>query len=449
VNGEQFRELLEEFLPEDVLMQAVTAAGFQERERKLDALVFLRAMVLAASGPASGRQADVMRLYFDLGAERVARASFYDWFGSPLEQLMKQLSDIAVARVAREPCDLPGFLGCVKDWRIVDSTTVKLDNRLKGEFPGAGDYAALKVHKVMSVGRGATIAYHFSPARDHDSPHLVLDESWRGFGLLADLGYASIERLRDCERFGVQYVIRLKDGWKPKVQRITRGEVAKTFTPGTELNLLILEEVLVLDGRAIDAEVTFSSGDDTLQARLVGILLPNGTYGFFLTNLPASIGPRQIADLYRVRWEIETNNKRDKSCHRLDHIDARRPAAVRALLHASMVASIIVCLFAHTHQLAEAPPPGGSAERTTPPIHPQTMSRMLSVMASGIAELMTRPGPDASERWRRNARLLIENGQDPNWRRSPSILDQLRGWRISPGRPRSQRLNSSTSANRS
>ena len=114
-----------------------------------------------------------------------------------------------------------------------------------------------------------------------------------------------------------------------------------------------------------------------------------------------------------------------------------------------MFASIIVCLFAHSHQLAEAPPPTASPERTTPPIHPQTMSRMLAVMAPGIAELMTRPGRDAKERWDRSARLLVENGRDPNWRRSPSILDQLRGWRISPGRPRTQRLNSTTSANRS
>jgi hypothetical protein len=40
-------------------------------------------------------------------------------------------------------------------------------------------------------------------------------------------------------------------------------------------------------------------------------------------------------------------------------------------------------------------------------------------------------------------------GKDPNWRRSPSILDQLRGWTIRPGRPRKAKLASAqkTAAN--
>ena len=43
--------------------------------------------------------------------------------------------------------------------------------------------------------------HSISPAREHDAPHLTLDESWRGLGLLADLGYASIKLLRDAKRF--------------------------------------------------------------------------------------------------------------------------------------------------------------------------------------------------------------------------------------------------------
>jgi hypothetical protein len=60
---------------------------------------------------------------------------------------------------------------------------------------------------------------HWSPAREHDSPHLVLDESWRGKGLLVGLGYANLQRLRDCHRFGISVVMRLKENWKPKVER--------------------------------------------------------------------------------------------------------------------------------------------------------------------------------------------------------------------------------------
>ncbi|MBI2382300.1 MAG: hypothetical protein HYV16_16215 [Gammaproteobacteria bacterium] len=142
------REVFETILPAETLMNAVASAGLQERERKLDALKLLRAMVLAASTGYGGRQADVLRLYLEAGAKRVVRGSFYAWFGPALEAAMSALRTQALAYVARQSPDLPGWLGRhVRDWHIVDSSTVKLDDRLKDEYPGTGDYAALKVHK--------------------------------------------------------------------------------------------------------------------------------------------------------------------------------------------------------------------------------------------------------------------------------------------------------------
>ena len=43
------REVFDTLLPEETLAQAVRAAGFQERERKLDATRLLRARVIAAA----------------------------------------------------------------------------------------------------------------------------------------------------------------------------------------------------------------------------------------------------------------------------------------------------------------------------------------------------------------------------------------------------------------
>ena len=442
MTGDDLRTTMETILPEKAFLNAIEAAGFQQRERKLDAVKFLRAMVLSASGPYGGRQADVARMYFEAGGESVVRASFYDWFGVKLESALKRLSDEAMRQAAALPRYLPGILGTVKDWRIVDSTTIKLDDALVEEYPGAGDYAAVKVHKTMSVGCGTTIAYHLSPAREHDSKHLNIDESWRNLGVLIDLGYASIERLRDCNTHDVSVVIRLKENWKPKVKRITRGDVRKTLLPGTDFDALLEDDVLVLSGKAIDAKVTLGSGKNTVELRLVGVLTPEDKYNFYLTNLPGSIGPRQIADLYRVRWEIESDNKLDKSCHRLAEIDARKPEAVRALIHASLIASIIVCTLAHKHQLAETKPKARGAERTTPPLHPQMMGRMLGHAALSIAAVMELEGAQATTEWNRLAALLVHMGRDPNWRNRPSILDQLRGWKVRPRTPKKARLAS-------
>jgi hypothetical protein len=65
---------------------------------------------------------------------------------------MEALAERALAYARAQQVDLSEPLCGVKDWYIVDSTTVKVQDTLLQEFPGTGDYAALKVHKVLSVG---------------------------------------------------------------------------------------------------------------------------------------------------------------------------------------------------------------------------------------------------------------------------------------------------------
>jgi hypothetical protein len=152
---------------------------------------------------------------------------------------MAALAERALAYARAQPVDLSGPLCGVQDWYIVDATTVTVRDALREECPGTGDDVAIKVHKVLSVGCGAPVRYHFSPAREHDSRHLQIDESWRGYGLLADLAYASLERLRACDAHGVRFVIRLKENWKPKVDYLARGQVTQAFFPGTDLDALL------------------------------------------------------------------------------------------------------------------------------------------------------------------------------------------------------------------
>jgi len=442
MTGEDVREVYETVLPDDVVMEFVRRAGLQERQRELDALRFTRATVIAASSGRGGRQADILRLYFE-GAPRVVRGSAYAWFGETFERLMEQVRDRALAYARSLPLDLPGVLGAhVSDWHIVDSMTVRLDDRLEAEYPSTGDHAALKVHKRFSVGLGTTWDYHFSPAREHDAPHLTIDETWRGLGLLVDLGYASHQLLRDCEEHDVRFVLRLKENWKPKVDRIERGQVGRTFFKGTDLDALLADEVLLLKGRSVDLDVTMGSGLDAVRCRLVGVRGPKGRWHWYLTNLPRDVSPAQVLDLYRVRWEIEQDNKLDKSCQQLDEVGARTGPTARGLVHASIVASMLICLVAHKHRLREKPPPKRGAQRTKPPIHPQTMARMVGVCADRIAGALELDGDEAVEQWDKIAALLYHQGFDPNWRQRPSVLDQRRGWRTKPGRPKREKAAS-------
>ena len=170
MDGAQIRDVFESILPDDVLTEIVDEAQLQQRCRKLDARQFLRAMVIAAATGYGGRQADVARIYFENGSEKMVRGGFYAWFNPKLEAVMARISQRALAFAASHDPDLPGLLGeHVLDWHIVDSTTVALPKPLKDTFPGTGDYAALKVHKRLSVGTGTLVNYEISPAREHDA----------------------------------------------------------------------------------------------------------------------------------------------------------------------------------------------------------------------------------------------------------------------------------------
>jgi putative transposase len=430
MTGDDVRTVFEQMLPQDEIDRLCQQCGVIERQRKLNLGMLVRAMVIAAGTPGGAYQADVLRSYLEFAVPRVTRAAFYRWFDGPLEQCMAALAERALAYARAQPVDLPGPLSGVKDWYIVDSTTVKVRDALIADFPGTGDYAALKVHKVFSVGCGAPVRYHFSPAREHDSPHLQIDESWRGCGLLADLAYASLARLRACENYEVRFVIRLKDNWKPKVDYIARGQVTREFFPGTDLDGLLEENTLILDGQAIDADVHVGGASNPLHLRLVGIQTPKG-YCFFLTNLPPRVGPRQVADLYRVRWEVELSMKLDQSVQRLDEIDAEHSCSLKTRLHASLIASTIAAVLAHKHNLKTCPKQVG-APRTEAPLHTRLLALQLAVSCQTIAQAFDLKGAEAKRRWVKIADLLTHSGKDPNWRRRPSVLDQLRGWKRQP-----------------
>jgi DDE family transposase len=304
MTGDDVCRVFAQMLPQDELDRLCQECGVIERQRKLHLGMLVRALVMSAGTPGGADQADVLRSYLECEVPPVTRAAFYRWFDTPLEQCRAALAERALAYARAPPGDLPGPLSGVKDWSIVDSTTVRVRDALIEDFRGAGAYAALKVHKVLSVGCGAPVRYPFSPAREHDSPHLQIDASWRGYGLLADLASASLARLRACETYDGRCVMRLKDHWKPTVDSMARGQVTRAFFPGTDLDARIEAEPLVFDGRVMDADVQVGGGTHPLHLRRVGVQTSKGA-GFFLTNLPPRVGPRQVADRYRVRWEVE------------------------------------------------------------------------------------------------------------------------------------------------
>jgi Transposase DDE domain len=430
MTGEDVRQVFEAILPQTEINRLCMACGVLERQRQLHLGRLVRAMVISAGTPGGAYQADVLRSYLEFEVPHRARSACYRWFDEPLERCMEALAQRALAYARSQQVDLSGPLCGVKDWDIVDATTVKVREALGDAFPGTGDYAAIKVHTVLSVGGGVPVPYPFSPAREHDSRHLQIDEAWRGCGWRADRASASLARLRSCNEHGVCVVIRLKEHWQPKVDDVARGQICQEFFPGTALKVLLEQDILLREGRAMDADVQVGGPKRPRHLRLVGVHTPKGS-GFFRTKLVPRIGPRQVADRYRVRGDIELRIRVDTSVHRLDQIDAERPCSVKTLWQASRIASMIAALLAHTHHLPTRPPQEG-VPRTEAPRHPRRLALQLAVACQAIAQAFDLKGAKAKHRWPQIAERLIHTGRDPNWRRRPSVLDQLRGWKRPP-----------------
>jgi len=435
MDGIILRETLQHILPMSLIEDAAKELGVIERERKREIAKLVYSLVLSAGSDDSGVLADALKRYNTEADQRVVRGAFYAWMDGEMATLMERLVENAMSYAASQTPFLPGILGTVDDWIIFDSETVTLRPELAEVYPGSGSPAAIKVHKELSVGRGCMTGYHFSPAKDHDSLHLEIGERYRGKGLLIDLGFASLMRIGNCKKNNTVFVMRLKENWKPRVSHIYRGEIQGEFFAGADLNALLMNEVIKLDGRCVDAEVVIGKGQSAVTCRLVMIPGPTG-YLIYLTNLPrATHGPYQVGDLYRVRYEIELDNKLDKSGAQLDQVRATTENSVRIQLCSKLLHSLIVDVLIHRDNLERM----RSGHFRRGPLHRLALAYALrSRHALLLAALLACDA--SSEYWDHLCDLIADDGRDPNWRRRPSVLDRLLGLTAPRGRPRKKML---------
>jgi hypothetical protein len=441
VTGEQLQKMMSEVLPERVIRELVGTVNLQERQRKLDALALVRSLVLTGGTPGGGRQVDVLRHYQKLEAPKVARGAFYAWFTEKLGILMTALGTHACAYARAMPVHLPGPLAMRRDWRAIDSTTIKLPDALKASFPGTGDYASLKVHKEYSLGVENVVDYHITPGRDHDGPELRVDASRRGTGLVVDLGYASQKLVADCRTHDVFLVMKWKSGWRVFLdQNLDDRDPAWLSGRGLQ-GLQIGDRIPETAEGDIDIDVTIGPDDAPIPLRLVGVHTEKGQV-FFLTTIPRSaIVGADVATIYRLRWCIELDNKLSKSACRLDDIGAETDTSALILVHAAMIASILSNAIVHADHLNRGAVGDRKVPFTKAPLHSMAVAKMLAASAWQIAEMMGDP-ETTPKAWERVAGEVRHMGIDPNWRSKPSVMDIVKGRVARPARHRRERRHS-------
>lgn len=437
--------LFEAILPREVILDAVRRLGVQKRVRFFDPVEMVIQLILLGGTAEAGRMGAAIRDYSDVVGKRVARSAAYRWFDEEFLALMRELSALALKYTDAAPRHLPGVLAGRRDWRVIDSTTVKLLRALAEDYPGTGDYAALKVHVELSLGCENVVDYHITPARRHDSAELQVDETRKGTGLIVDLGYVSHKLLKDCRDHDVQVVVRLKGGWKLFVDTAVKaGELADWEFPDSlaaHFDGVALPATLEVP---LDIDVRLGDADGDIVARLVNVETPEGWRAYLTTVPRATHDAEAVAFLYGLRWGVELQNKLAKTGCQLDEIDAVKPVSAEVLVHASMLASIIANGLTHLEHVDQGLVGEKVVKLKRPPHHAMLMWKCVITSAPRIAALLAHPEATHEKGWDHVARFLEGLAQDPNWRASPSPIDDAKGrnaegrafWRSRPAKKR-------------
>ncbi len=434
IDGVQFKSLLHNMLPSEVINEGARRLGVLKRKRILDPAELVWALIFGGGTEECGRLVAVLRALVEGGlVKEISRSAFYQWFDKEVLALMRELGQKCCAFADAQPKHLPNILSGRKDWRIVDSTVVKVPDTLKSAFPGTGDYGSVKVHKVYSLGCENVIDYVITPGREHDSSQLHLDERWRGTGLIVDLGYASFRLLRQAIEHDVALTIRLKENWRVFLDEKHLDSVKDLVAGGADIASFSPETAIPLDPtKEVDLDITLGPHTAPIPMRLVCFPSKKGRIEL-LTNLPRSThSPEQVATLYELRWNIELDNKLCKSAFRLDQVTAKSPISAEVLVHAAMMASIIANAFVHGDHLSR-----GFEGETCPklkesPLHAMLAAKMFAANGMLIASMLASDSTPM-ESWDAMAGRIRHHSLDPNWRRSPSALDRVKKRTAPPG----------------
>lgn len=322
-----------------------------ERRRGYHAGLVVVSLVLSAmqrSTDTEGRFLDARRTYEMLGGGPTAESGFRKKARqlTPVLHVLLRRRLKTLAEQAATP-ELRGRLSRLRDVFIPDGCAFKLANALAGVYDGTGQAAELKLHTVYSVRTGGAVSIERTAGAVHDNDGFHPTRWERGALYIWDLGFNDYGRILEATRAGALVLQRLKAGANPRVvasygEGGTRRDL--TDADGRRVNL---EEAcacgLVHRQRVLDLDAELDDGHGQRVIVRVVCVPFAGEDRYYLTTLPRAIfSPHDVAELYRMRWEVELLFRGMKGAFRLDEV--RRMAhrdSLDAIVSASLLATVL------------------------------------------------------------------------------------------------------------
>jgi hypothetical protein len=321
-----------------------------KRKRVHHAGLMVCAFILSAfkrSTDTEGRLLDARIVYEKLGGPSSGKTSFRKMAHKLLpvhhRLLRRRLRRLAAALPTDE---MRGRLSHLADILIPDGCAFKLARALSGLYPGTGTAAELKLHAVYSVKAHGCIQINPTAGSVHDSDGFWPSSWVSGALYLWDLGYQNYERFIDATEAGAYVLQRLKELSNPVVLASYGPTGCRRPLVGQQGRPLRLNEACefgyVHHQAVLDLDVDLAAGSRKTTARVVCV--PHqGEDRYYLTTLPRDIfSAHDIAELYRVRWEVELLFRSWKGALRLDEVRRlSHPHSLDLAVTSSLLAALL------------------------------------------------------------------------------------------------------------
>jgi hypothetical protein len=384
------QQLTEWFDPQ-LLLTLAKQTGFARRTaRKLTPLLFVQATILLVSQSAVSfrRWAALVGV---LGDVCLSKQALWERISVRAVAFLQAVLALVLARRLQLPAAAPP--AALKSFRRVlvqDSTTIQLAPKLAAAFPGSrnqrgSNHGHLKIQALYDLVSQRFVSFSLSGFNRNDqaAAYDVVPVVRAGDLVLRDLGYFVVASLQQIAQAGAFFLSRLRldtSLWDGRT--------------GKPLNLLgHLKRHGQFDGEVLLGAAKF-------PVRLVAVKLPQALAGqrrrkarqnrdqrcrpnerhlallgwaIFVTNVPRNVWRAQtVAQVYGLRWRIETIFKAWKSHFRLTEVPRGSAAQLEALIYARL---IFVTLLAPLC----AASPWRQGESTAPP--PLSLLKLAGLVA--------------------------------------------------------------------
>lgn len=342
---------------EDELDQIARDTGLMRRKRSITPLGLLTACLSTLGVGKVQWLADILRTFnrftgnttrYKPFHKQLAKPGFAEFLRTVVNRALRELT----VRVL-EPLD-DSHIAIFEDILIHDGSSFALKDDLALSWPGRfwnRAPAAIEVHATMSATQDNIVKITIAPDKEAERPFLPSGVELRNRLLLADRGYEGRLVFRDIAGSGGYFIVRGTLAIKPKVVRaFLHGRRFKRIE-GSPLDLKRLPR------DTVDLDIEWGTGKKQWCGRLIVLSIEGARNKRERVLLHSNLSRtafrwQDVANLYRLRWQVELVFKELKSHANLHKFDTRKEPIAEGLVWASLLVAILKRYLCHAAQRA-------------------------------------------------------------------------------------------------